>query len=65
MSASLSELSTYLGERLSGQVKDAVLAYGELTVSVEPRDLVEVVTFLRDDARCRALSPTRRSRSIS
>ncbi|MBN9222439.1 MAG: NADH-quinone oxidoreductase subunit C [Mesorhizobium sp.] len=56
MAASLSELSTYLGEKLIGRVNDAVLAYGELTIHVEPRDLVEVVTFLRDDARCQFIS---------
>ncbi|BCH01604.1 NADH-quinone oxidoreductase subunit C [Mesorhizobium loti] len=52
MAASLSELSTYLGERLIGRVNGADIAYGELTIHVEPRDLIEVVTFLRDDARC-------------
>ncbi len=56
MAASLSELSTYLGEKLIGRVNDAVLAYGELTIHVEPRDLVEVVTFLRDDPRCQFIS---------
>jgi len=56
MTASLSELSTYLGEKLIGRVNDAVIAYGELTIHVEPRDLVEVVTFLRDDAQCQFIS---------
>ncbi|MER8696858.1 NADH-quinone oxidoreductase subunit C [Mesorhizobium opportunistum] len=56
MAASLSELSTYLGEKLPGRFSDAVLAYGELTVHVEPQNLVEVVTFLRDDARCQFIS---------
>jgi NADH-quinone oxidoreductase subunit C len=56
MAASLSELSTYLGEKLSGRVHDAVLAYGELSISVETGDLIDVVTFLRDDARCQFIS---------
>ncbi|TGQ69579.1 MAG: NADH-quinone oxidoreductase subunit C [Mesorhizobium sp.] len=56
MAASLSELSTYLGEKLIGRVNDAVLAYGELTIQVEPRDLIEVMTFLRDDQRCQFIS---------
>ena len=56
MTASLSELSTYLGEKLIGRVNDAAIAYGELTVHVEPRNLVEVMTFLRDDARCLFIS---------
>ncbi|MER9405837.1 NADH-quinone oxidoreductase subunit C [Mesorhizobium caraganae] len=56
MSASLSELSTYLGEKLPGRVSDAVFAYGELTISVEPGDLIDVATFLRDDPRCQFIS---------
>ena len=56
MAASLSELSTYLGERLIGRVNGADIAYGELTIHVEPRDLIEVVTFLRDDARWQFIS---------
>lgn len=56
MAASLSELSTYLGENLPGRVKDAVLAYGELGISVEPGDLIDVATFLRDDPRCQFIS---------
>lgn len=53
---SLNELSTYLGEELSGRIGDAVFAYGELTISVEPHDLIEVVTFLRDDKNCQFIS---------
>ena len=56
MTASLSELSTYLGEKLPGRVTDAVFAYGELTISVEPGDLIDVATFLRDDPRCQFIS---------
>jgi NADH-quinone oxidoreductase subunit C len=53
---SLNELSTYLGEKLSGRIGDAVLAYGELTISLEPHDLIEVVSFLRDDPKCQFIS---------
>lgn len=56
MAASLSELSTYLGEKLPGRVHDAVLAYGELSISVETGDLIDVVTFLRDDPSCQFIS---------
>ncbi|MGX9147460.1 NADH-quinone oxidoreductase subunit C [Mesorhizobium sp. 128a] len=56
MAASLSELSTYLGEKLPHRVHDAVPAYGELTISVEPGDLIDVATFLRDDAGCQFIS---------
>ncbi|TIO77982.1 MAG: NADH-quinone oxidoreductase subunit C [Mesorhizobium sp.] len=56
MTQALTELSTYLGEKLSGRIGEAVLAYGELTVSVEPGNLIEVATFLRDDPRCQFIS---------
>ncbi|MEW6629250.1 MAG: NADH-quinone oxidoreductase subunit C [Pseudomonadota bacterium] len=56
MTLALNELSTYLGEKLSGRIGETVLAYGELTVSVEPANLVDVATFLRDDQRCQFIS---------
>ncbi|ESX90438.1 MULTISPECIES: NADH-quinone oxidoreductase subunit C [unclassified Mesorhizobium] len=56
MAASLSELSTYLGEKLPGRVTDAVLAYGELTISVATDNLIEVTSFLRDDSGCQFIS---------
>jgi NADH-quinone oxidoreductase subunit C len=56
MTLALNELSTYLGEKLSGRIGEAVLAYGELTVSVEPGNLIAVATFLRDDPRCQFIS---------
>lgn len=56
MTQALNDLSTYLGEKLTGRIGEVVFAYGELTVSVEPRDLIEVVTFLRDDPKCQFIS---------
>ncbi|MER9026844.1 NADH-quinone oxidoreductase subunit C [Mesorhizobium sp. M0674] len=56
MAASLSELSTYLGEKLPGRVTDAVLAYGELTISVATDNLIEVTSFLRDNSGCQFIS---------
>ncbi|RVD21374.1 NADH-quinone oxidoreductase subunit C, partial [Mesorhizobium sp. M4A.F.Ca.ET.020.02.1.1] len=56
MSQKLNELSTYLGEKMTDRIGEAVLAYGELTVSVEPINLIEVATFLRDDQRCQFIS---------
>jgi len=56
MTLALNELSTYLGEKLPGRIGEAVLAYGELTVSVEPGNLVDVATFLRDDPHCQFIS---------
>jgi NADH-quinone oxidoreductase subunit C len=49
-----------LGEHIAASLGDAVtgfeLAFGDLTVSVKRESIVEVVTFLRDDARCRFIS---------
>lgn len=56
MAASLSELSTYLGEKLPGRVTDAVLAFGELTIAVATDNLIEVTSFLRDDSGCQFIS---------
>ena len=56
MTQALNDLSTYLGEKLPGRIGEAVLAYGELTVLVEPANLIEVATFLRDDPRCQFIS---------
>ena len=60
MAASLSELSTYLGEKLIGRVNGADIAYGELTMHVEPRNLIEcarhrcVFTAIRPSTTTRA-----------
>ena len=53
MTEELSKLSAYLVERLGAKITDATIAYGELNVEVQPADVVEVATFLRDDAQCR------------
>jgi NADH-quinone oxidoreductase subunit C len=49
-----------LGEHVAGALGAAVtgfeVAYGELTVNVERDAIVDVVTFLRDDPKCRFIS---------
>lgn len=49
-----------LGEHVSAGLGEAVrgfeVAYGELTVTVVRDAIVDVVTFLRDDAKCRFIS---------
>jgi NADH-quinone oxidoreductase subunit C len=49
-----------LGDHITAALGDAVtgfeFAYGDLTVSVQRDAIVEVVTFLRDDPRCRFIS---------
>lgn len=49
----LSELETHISSKLEGAVLDRRIAVGELTLSVEPARIAEVLTFLRDDANCR------------
>ncbi|PBC03304.1 NADH-quinone oxidoreductase subunit C [Mesorhizobium sp. WSM3860] len=56
MALALNELSTYLGEKLSGRIGETVFAYRELTVCIEPGNLIEVATLLRDDPRCQFVS---------
>ena len=55
MSEALQSLSTHIAGAFGDRIS-AALAYGELTVTVAGDDLVEVVTFLRDDAACRFIS---------
>lgn len=52
----MNELAGYLAEKLGAKVVSAVVAYGELTVTVEPRDIVEVLGFLKRDAQCQFIS---------
>ncbi|MGD9913823.1 MAG: NADH-quinone oxidoreductase subunit C [Rhizobiaceae bacterium] len=56
MSEALNELSAYLGEKLPGKLLGSSIAYGDLTVSVEPAEILSVLTFLRDDPQCRFVS---------
>ncbi|MDP3898817.1 MAG: NADH-quinone oxidoreductase subunit C [Mesorhizobium sp.] len=56
MSDVLNDLAGYLREKLGPQVESASLAYGELTLQVAAADIVEVMTFLRDDPRSRFVS---------
>ena len=56
MSEALDNLAAHLKAKLNGKVRDAVMAYGELTVSVEAADIVAVLTFLRDDKQCQFVS---------
>lgn len=54
--ASLSELQSLLEERLSGKIDSITCAYGELTLTTTPGDILAVLRFLRDDASCRFIS---------
>jgi NADH-quinone oxidoreductase subunit C len=56
MTASLEDLSIYLRESRGDAIRDAVIAYGELTLITDIEHYVDLVTFLRDDERCRFVS---------
>jgi len=52
MSLSLEALSAHISEALPAKIIAAEIALSELTIEVSPQDLLEVSTFLRDDASC-------------
>ena len=52
MDEKLHELGAAIVGGLRGMVTDFSVAFGELTVLAEPKSIVQVVTFLRDDPRC-------------
>ncbi|MBX3597286.1 MAG: NADH-quinone oxidoreductase subunit C [Rhizobiaceae bacterium] len=56
MSEALNDLAAYLGEKLPGKISEASIAYGELTVSVEPENIIPVLSFLRSDVQCEFIS---------
>jgi len=56
MSEALRELSAYISQKMGGRVLGAVVDFGELTVAVEPADIVDMLTFLRDDVQCQFIS---------
>ena len=56
MSTILEELSVYLRETRGNLVANAQVAFGELTLEVSAGNYIELLTFLRDDARCKFVS---------
>jgi NADH-quinone oxidoreductase subunit C len=56
MSEALSNLADHIRGKLGAVVADSALAYGELTVTVAPDDIVKAATFLRDDPKCQFVS---------
>src|SRR5262245_8418741 len=49
----LTDLDTHLKDKLGGAIQSSRISHGELTVIIPPAKIVDVLTFLRDDARCR------------
>jgi NADH-quinone oxidoreductase subunit C len=56
MTEALQVISDHLSAKFGEKIADTAFAYGELSVTVAGDDLVEVVTFLRDDAACQFIS---------
>ena len=51
--AALAELAEHVQTALPGVVKEGALTFGQLTLPCAPSDLVRLLTYLRDDGRCR------------
>ncbi|MCA0405556.1 MAG: NADH-quinone oxidoreductase subunit C [Proteobacteria bacterium] len=56
MSEALENLAAHIAKALPGKVTGHVLANGELTVFAEAAAIVDVMTFLREDAECAFIS---------
>ena len=56
MSADLKDLGDYIAASLGEAITDTAVTHGELTVLARAEDVLPVVTFLRDDPRCRFVS---------
>ena len=52
MDDTLERLGETIAGALAGSIAGHWVAHGELTVTASARDIVKVVTFLRDDERC-------------
>jgi NADH-quinone oxidoreductase subunit C len=52
MSEALKDLANYIEEKLDGRIQDWIVAYGELSLFVEAGDIIDVLTFLKNDVQC-------------
>ncbi len=52
MSEALNELASYLGDARADLIVSSEIAYGELTVTTSRENVIALLTFLRDDAKC-------------
>jgi NADH-quinone oxidoreductase subunit C len=53
MSESMKALNAHIAEQLGPAVLASTIAYGELTIEVEPSQIAKVLHFLHDDGECR------------
>jgi NADH-quinone oxidoreductase subunit C len=56
MNPELEALGQHIASSLGDAITSHVVAYNELTVIARAEDIVEVVTFLRDDPECRFIA---------
>jgi NADH-quinone oxidoreductase subunit C len=56
VSEALQGLSTHLTGKFGDKIAKSEIVHGELSVTVAGDDLIDVVTFLRDDAACQFVS---------
>ncbi len=49
----MNDLQTYLAPALGAKLTQSEIAFGELTITVARDTILDVLTLLRDDARCR------------
>ncbi len=52
MSEALQELKAYISEAKAELVSASEVAFGELSLSATPENLIDLLTFLRDDVSC-------------
>jgi NADH-quinone oxidoreductase subunit C len=58
MTEALNELAAYIGEARADLITSSQIAYGELTVGTTPENIIALLTFLRDDAKCAFIALT-------
>jgi NADH-quinone oxidoreductase subunit C len=56
MNADLTALSEHIGKKLGEKITNASLAFGELTLETRSANIVDVLSFLRDDPQCAFMS---------
>jgi len=52
MDLALKDLAEYLAGEFPDDILASALTHDELTITVQPKSVVKVLTFLRDDVRC-------------
>ncbi len=56
MTETMTALADHIGKKLGSRISGSAIAFGELTLTTDAASIVEVMTFLRDDAKCAFIS---------